>query len=315
MSSLPPPSGPGDLDTRLAQNAAAIEALLEALLAAEPAPGELARPARLVAAMRHGALGGGKRLRPFLTVETARLFGVPAGQARRAGAAVELLHCYSLVHDDLPAMDDDDLRRGRPTVHRAFDEATAILAGDGLLTLAFAVLADEATHASGAVRAALVCALARAAGCGGMVGGQMLDLAAEGRFVARDAALPEAEIRQLQAMKTGALLAASVEIGARLGGADAAALAALGRYGLALGATFQIADDILDVESDAGQMGKATAKDEGKGKATLVGALGLSGAKRERDRLSAEAIAALAGFGPDADVLRAAARFAAERKS
>jgi farnesyl diphosphate synthase len=265
--------------------------------------------------MRHGALGGGKRLRPFLTVEVARLLGVPVEQAGRAGAAVELLHCYSLVHDDLPAMDDDDLRRGRPTVHKAFDEATAILAGDALLTLAFEVLADEATHPDGAVRAALVACLARASGAAGMVGGQMLDLAAEGRFETGRGALPEAEIRRLQAMKTGALLAASVEIGARLGGASPEVLAALGRYGRALGATFQIADDILDVESDAEQMGKATAKDADKGKGTLVGALGLDGAKRERDRLSAEAVEALSGFGPEADVLRAAARFAAERKS
>ncbi len=315
MSSVPPPAHPGDLDARLAQNAAAIEALLEALLSDAPAAGEITRPPRLVAAMRHGALAGGKRLRPFLTVETARFLGVPVEQAQRAGAAVELLHCYSLVHDDLPAMDDDDLRRGQPTVHKAFDEATAILAGDALLTLAFEVLADEATHPDGGVRAALVSCLARASGLGGMVGGQMLDLAAEGRFEPVRGALPEAEIRRLQAMKTGALLAASVEIGARLGGADAAALAAFGRYGRALGATFQIADDILDVESDAEQMGKATAKDADKGKGTLVGALGLDGAKRERDRLSAEAVEALAGFGPEADVLRAAARFAAQRKS
>ena len=315
MSSVSPSATSGDLDARLTQNAAAIETLLEALLSDAPAEGETIRPPRLVAAMRHGALGGGKRLRPFLTVETARFLGVPAGQAQRAGAAVELLHCYSLVHDDLPAMDDDDLRRGRPTVHKAFDEATAILAGDALLTLAFEVLADEATHPDGAVRAALVSCLARASGLGGMVGGQMLDLAAEGRFEAVRGTLPEAEIRRLQAMKTGALLAASVEIGARLGGADAAALAAFGRYGRALGATFQIADDILDVESDAAQMGKATAKDADKGKGTLVGALGLDGAKRERDRLSAEAVEALSAFGPEADVLRAAARFAAERKS
>jgi farnesyl diphosphate synthase len=212
-------------------------------------------------------------------------------------------------------MDDDDLRRGRPTVHKAFDEATAILAGDALLTLAFEVLADEATHPEGAVRVALVSTLARASGLGGMVGGQMLDLAAEGRFEAQRGSPSEAAIRQLQAMKTGALLAASVEIGARLGGADAEALAALGRYGRALGATFQVADDILDVESDTAQMGKATAKDEDKGKATLIGALGLDGAKRERDRLSEVAVKALAGFGADADVLRAAARFAAQRKS
>ena len=174
MSSVSSPVAESDLPLRLARTAEAIERLLESLLATAPGEGEIARPERLVAAMRHGALAGGKRLRPFLTVETARLFGVPQEQALRAGAAVELLHCYSLVHDDLPAMDDDDLRRGRPTVHKAFDEATAILAGDALLTLAFDVLADPATHASGEVRAALVRALARASGLGGMVGGQSL---------------------------------------------------------------------------------------------------------------------------------------------
>jgi farnesyl diphosphate synthase len=315
MSSVPTAAREGELEARLAQAAGAIERLLETLLQSAPAEGEIARPERLLEAMRHGALAGGKRLRPFLTVETARLLGVSGEGALRAGAAVELLHCYSLVHDDLPAMDDDDLRRGRPTVHKAYDEATAILAGDALLTLAFDVLSDPATHSSGEIRASLVRCLARAAGPGGMVGGQLLDLAAEGRFDAQRQDLGETEIRRLQAMKTGALLAASVEIGARLGGADAASLSALIAYGAALGATFQIADDILDVEADAAQMGKATAKDAGKGKGTLVGILGLAGAKRERDRLSEAAAEALAGFGPEADVLRAAARFAAERKS
>lgn len=315
MSSLPTASGEDALEIGLRRIAASVERVLEALLDEAPAEGEIARPARLVAAMRHGALAGGKRLRPFLTVETARLLGAAEAGALRAGAAVELLHCYSLVHDDLPAIDDDDLRRGRPTVHKAYDEATAILAGDALLTLAFDVLADPATHPSGEIRIGLVRCLARASGLGGMVGGQMLDLAAEGRFETTRQSLGEAEIRRLQAMKTGALLAASVEIGARLGGADAAALAVLGDYGRALGATFQIADDILDVEADAAQMGKATAKDADRGKGTLIGVLGLDGAKRERDRLSAAAMDALAGFGPEADVLRAAARFAATRKS
>ena len=315
MSSLPTASGEDALEIGLRRIAASVERVLEALLDEAPAEGEIARPARLVAAMRHGALAGGKRLRPFLTVETARLLGAAEAGALRAGAAVELLHCYSLVHDDLPAMDDDDLRRGRPTVHKAYDEATAILAGDALLTLAFDVLADPATHPSGEVRIGLVRCLARASGLGGMVGGQMLDLAAEGRFQTARQSLGEAEIRRLQAMKTGALLAASVEIGARLGGADGATLAVLADYGRALGATFQIADDILDVEADAAQMGKATAKDADRGKGTLIGVLGLDGAKRERDRLSAAAMDALAGFGPEADVLRAAARFAAMRKS
>lgn len=314
MSSVPSQASHADLDARLAQNAAAVETLLESLLSETPAAGEILRPPRLVAAMRHGALAGGKRLRPFLTVETARLLGVPSAQALRAGAAVELLHCYSLVHDDLPAMDDDDLRRGRPTVHKAYDEATAILAGDALLTLAFEVAADAATHPSGEIRAELALALARAAGLGGMIGGQMLDLAAEGRF-GEGRTLTDAQIRRLQAMKTGALLAASVAMGAILGGATAAQREALLAYGKALGAAFQVADDILDVESTPAELGKATAKDAGRGKGTLVGALGLEAARTERDRLSAEAIAALAGFGPEADTLRAAARFAAERRS
>ncbi|AMJ61656.1 polyprenyl synthetase family protein [Bosea sp. PAMC 26642] len=316
MSSVPPDASADGLAARLVLTAERVERLLDNLLSPKAAQGEIARPERLLAAMRHGALGGGKRLRPFLTVETARLFGADLDQALRAGAAVELVHCYSLVHDDLPAMDDDDTRRGRPTVHKAFDEASAILAGDSLLTLAFGVMADAATHPSGEIRSALVLALARAAGLGGMTGGQMLDLAAEGRF---DGDVPqplaEVEIRRLQAMKTGALLAASVEIGALLGGADDAQLNALRRYGVALGAAFQVADDILDVEATPEELGKATAKDEGKGKGTLIAALGLVGAKQERDRLSGEAVAALAGFGPEADMLRAAARFAAERKN
>ena len=321
MSSAPshaPDAGAGAdaLAARLAQTADAIEALLDALLSDTVREGEIARPPRLLAAMRHGALGGGKRLRPFLTVETARLFGVAPAHALRAGAAVELVHCYSLVHDDLPAMDDDDTRRGRPTVHKAYDEASAILAGDTLLTLAFEVLGDPETHPSGETRAALVLALARASGLGGMAGGQMLDLAAEGRFAGGVAeALSEAEIRRLQAMKTGALLAASVEIGAILGGASTVQRAALAAYGRALGAAFQVADDILDVEASPEQLGKATAKDQDKGKGTLVQALGLDAAKRERDGLSAAAVAALAEFGPEADVLRAAARFAAQRRS
>ena len=301
----------------LAETADAIEALLASLLRDEPEAGEIHRPARLLAAMRHGALGGGKRLRPFLVAETARIFGVDRAQALRAGAAVELAHCYSLVHDDLPAMDDDDIRRGRPTVHKAYDEATAILAGDSLLTLAFDVLSDPATHRHGETRAALVLMLSRALGAGGMVGGQMLDLAAEGRFPAEGAParLGEAAILRLQAMKTGALLAASVALGARLGQADAESMTALTDYGRALGAAFQVTDDILDIEASPEQMGKATAKDDARGKATLVAALGLEAAKRERDRFSETAVAALTEFGPEAAMLRAAARFAANRKS
>lgn len=305
-----------DFTRRLGAVATETETLLEHVLGSGALPGELARPPRLLEAMRYGALGGGKRLRPFLLVEAAALFGAARDGALLAGCALECVHCYSLVHDDLPAMDDDDLRRGRPTVHKAFDQATAILAGDALLTLAFDLMARDAVHADPAVRIALVLELARAAGIGGMAGGQMLDLAAEGRFGSGEpAALTEAQIRQLQAMKTGALLAASVGMGAILGGASAAQRTALASYGRALGAAFQVADDILDVEASPEQLGKATAKDQDKGKGTLVQALGLDAAKRERDGLSAAAVAALAGFGPEADGLRAAARFAAERKS
>jgi farnesyl diphosphate synthase len=301
---------------RLARNAVEIERLLEALLSGGGGIGEIARPGRLLAAMRHGSLGGGKRLRPFLVIETARALGGHEASALRAGAAIELVHCYSLVHDDLPAMDDDDLRRGQPTVHKAYDEATAILAGDGLLTLAFDVLADPATHASAEIRAALVLALARAAGPGGMVGGQMLDLAAEGRFGA-DATLErnEARVRQLQAMKTGALLAAAVDLGAIIADADVQTRSSLATYGRALGAAFQIADDILDVEAEAAVMGKATAKDAGKGKGTLVELLGVDRARAERDTLVLDAVAALSAFGPEADMLRAAARFTASRQN
>jgi farnesyl diphosphate synthase len=290
-----------------------IETLLDELLAEEARPEELARPHRLIVAMRHAVLGGGKRLRPFLVAETARMLGRQGMGPLRAGAAVELLHGYSLAHDDLPSMDDDDLRRGKPTVHRAFDEATAILAGDALQTLAFEVLADPATDPDGTVRSDLVLGLARAAGLGGMVGGQMLDLAAEGRY--GRALLDEAAIRRLQAMKTGAILAFSVEAGAILGRADATKRRDLAVYGRALGAAFQVADDILDREASSDALGKRTGKDHDKGKATLVEILGLDGAHAECRRLVDEAYAALAGFGPEADLLREAARFSIERKA
>lgn len=294
---------------RLEASARRLEPLLDALLGEAPLGGEIARPPRLVAAMRHAALDGGKRLRPFLTIETARLFGETGEGPLRAGAAIELLHCYSLVHDDLPAMDDDDLRRGRPTVHRAFDEATAILAGDALLTLAFDVLADPALTADAAVRAELVLGLARAAGLGGMVGGQMLDLEAE----SRSTPFAEAEVRRLQAMKTGALIAFAVDAGGIFARAGAEERGRLAAYGRALGAAFQIADDILDREASTDALGKRAAKDADRGKATLVDVLGIEAARTERDRLAEEAVAALAPFGPAADTLREAARFAAAR--
>ena len=295
---------------RLAGVAAEVERCLAALLADAPLQGETARPEGLLAAMRHGCLGGGKRLRPFLLMETAALFGATGAGVLRAAAALEMAHCYSLVHDDLPAMDDDDLRRGRPTVHVAFGEAAAILAGDALLTLAFDVLADPDTHPSGEIRAALVLALARASGIGGMAGGQALDLAAEASAqpLARDA------IEQLQAMKTGALILCAVECGAILGGAGAGPRAALMQYGRHLGAAFQIADDILDAQGDAQKLGKRAGKDAARNKATLVQALGIGPARALCAEEAAAAQAALERGGMDAALLRHAALFVSSRE-
>ena len=291
-----------------------IESLLEKLLSADPIAGELGRPARLLEAMRYSSLGGGKKFRPFLVVESAGLFGVPRTRALMAGAALECVHCYSLVHDDLPAMDNDDLRRGQPTAHRAFDEATAILSGDGLLTLAFDILSRTDTHPDAGVRVELVSSLARAAGLGGMVGGQMLDLAAEGRFAGNvPLKLDESSILTLQAMKTGALLRFACTAGGILGSADAAQRKALERYGSAVGKAFQIADDLLDLEGDPALVGKQTGKDAEAGKATIVGILGAPGAKARLKELVAEAEDALAPFGGKAGILIEGARFVADR--
>ena len=301
-----------EFSLRLGQVAAETETLLRQLLADGPLDGEITRPARLLAAMRHAALDGGKRLRPFLVVEAATLFGATPAGALMAGAALECVHCYSLIHDDLPAMDNDDLRRGRPTVHKAFDEATAILAGDALLTLAFDIMARTEVHANPAVRIALVLELARASGLGGMAGGQMLDLAAEGRFESKRA-LDKTEIATMQAMKTGALIRFACRAGAIIGQADADSHVRMDRYGTAIGQAFQIADDLLDVEGDTKTLGKAAGKDAAAGKATLVATLGAAGARARLKELIAEADAALAPFGTKADTLRATARFIAER--
>ena len=300
--------------TRLDATAKDIEDLLDRLLSATPAEGELGRPARIVEAMRYSSLGGGKRFRPFLVVESAALFKGPRQEALMAGAALECVHCYSLVHDDLPAMDNDDLRRGQPTAHKAFDEATAILAGDGLLTLAFDILSRPQTHPDPAVRVELVNALARASGLGGMVGGQMLDLAAEGRFAGNGPQrLRETEVLTLQAMKTGALLRFACEAGGMLGLASPAQRKALARYGSAIGKAFQIADDLLDLEGDPALVGKSTGKDAVAGKATMVDLLGPAGAKTRLVELVAEAEQALAPFGGDAVILVEGAKFVAER--
>lgn len=302
-------------EAALADFAHALETGLAGYLDPLPRLGEIARPTRLLAAMRHAVLAGGKRLRPFLLSEVARLLKpeLKTGALMPAAAAIECLHCYSLVHDDLPAMDDDALRRGGPTVHVAYDEATAILAGDGLLTLAFDLLADPACHPDPTIRAALVLDLARAGGLGGMVGGQMLDLAAEGRF--GDGAKPdEGDIRKLQAMKTGALIRASTVMGARLGGANDDELHRFGRFGDILGLAFQLADDLLDVTATESEMGKAVAKDAAHGKGTLVARLGIDAVRAELDRLVAEATDLLSPWGTRSKTLAAAAHFVADRR-
>jgi farnesyl diphosphate synthase len=300
-----------EFEARLTAAAGAAERMLDSLLSPAILLGETFRPAKLLEAMRYASLGGGKRFRPFLTIETARLLGTEGMGVERAAAAIEMVHCFSLVHDDLPALDNDDLRRGRPTAHKAFGEAMAILAGDALSTYAFDVMADPATHPDPAVRSELVLGLARAAGLGGMIGGQVLDLEAEHAIGLHDAET----VAKLQSMKTGALLRFAVDAGAILGRAEAPIRAALSRYGRALGAAFQVADDILDVEASELALGKRAGKDATRNKATLVAALGIDAARERRDRLVAEAISALDSFpqGVKAMVLKEAARFVAAR--
>jgi farnesyl diphosphate synthase len=308
-------SSENSFNSRLNAIAADTETLLDRLMQGAPLDGERSRPKRLLDSIRYSSLGGGKRFRPFLVVESAALFGVPHAQALMAGAALECVHCYSLVHDDMPAMDNDDLRRGRPTTHKAFDDATAILAGDSLLTYAFDILSRTETHPSADVRVKLVMALARASGLGGMVGGQILDLAAEGRFA--DVPRPQtlADVETLQAMKTGALIRFGCNAGAILGQANDERYRALDIYGAAVGQAFQIADDLLDIEGDTATVGKATGKDAAAGKATIVGVLGIAKSKERLKSLVAEASDALSVFGAGAEVLKAAARFVAERQT
>ena len=293
---------------RLTRAAALFEARLLDLLDRQASGGA---PGRLIEAMRRGALGGGKRLRPFLTLECAHLFGVPAEACIEAAAALECVHCYSLIHDDLPAMDDDDMRRGKPTVHKAFDEWTAVLAGDALLTLAFELLASPAAHADPGVRTELIAGLARASGTAGMAGGQCLDLEADKLGAPVEPSV--AHVERLQAMKTGALFRYACEAGAILGRADAAERGRLAQFGERLGVAFQIADDLLDREGDAAVMGKATGKD--RRKATLVAVLGVGQARARLALLKAQAIAVLEPFGSKADTLREAAGFVVQRQA
>ena len=297
------------LHQKLEANAAAVHQRLDSIMSLKLLAGEINRPERLVDAMRHGLLNGGKRLRPFLVVQSAALFDVEAEQAMQTACALECLHSYSLVHDDLPAMDNDDLRRGKPTVHKAYDEATAILAGDALLTLSFDLLSDPACHPDPQIRAELTNRLARASGLGGMIGGQMLDLAAESGDP------DEAEIRLLQRMKTGALIKFACVAGGVLGQADDEEMARLERYGETIGLAFQLADDLLDITSDAETMGKAVGKDAGRGKGTLVGILGIPRVESLLAEAVEEADACLADFGDKAQVLRQTARFIVDRKN
>lgn len=293
----------------LQQHALAVETLLNEVLSDRTRSGEIYRPARLMAAMRHGVLNGGKRLRPFLVMESAALLGGDAMAALRVAAALECVHSYSLIHDDLPAMDNDDLRRGQPTVHRKFDEAAAILAGDSLLTYAFELIASDETELPAKARLTLVHELARAAGVGGMTGGQALDLEAE--TVKPD----EQGIIRLQAMKTGALIRFACEAGAIIAGASDSDRQRLAEYGSAIGLAFQLADDLLDVTANAGQLGKAVGKDAAAGKATLVSVHGIEWTRRQLAGLVDQAQELLSPFGEKAGLLNAAASFIAERES
>ena len=299
-----------DLAARLSDCADDIADALDSLLPRPEVNGERCAEARLLEAMRH-ATGGGKRLRAFLAVETATMFGTDRDHALRVGAAIECIHAYSLVHDDLPAMDDDDLRRGRASTHRAYGEAAAILAGDALQAMAFAILASEATHENPFIRCELVACLARAAGARGMVGGQMIDIEAE----TAEEPLSIAEISRLQRMKTGALIEASCAMGAILGHATATNRRAVEFYARDLGLAFQIRDDVLDVMGDAQTMGKAVAKDAGAGKATFVDLLGLDGTRDRAALLTDQAKSHLAPLGGRADTLRALADHALMRDS
>jgi farnesyl diphosphate synthase len=292
------------IEPALAEAAAFTANTLDALLP-QPAGPE----ARVVEAMRYATLGGGKRLRAFLVLQSGRLFSVDRRALGRVAASVECLHAYSLAHDDLPAMDDDAMRRGKPSLHMAFDEATAILAGDALLTLAFGLLASSETHGDPYVRCELITRLAQAAGHAGMVGGQMMDLAFEGETP------PLPEVTRLQRMKTAALITFCCEAGAIMSKASASARASLVAFGLDLGLAFQIADDLLDLEGDPAEMGKPAGKDKARAKATVVSSLGVERARAQAEALASQAPHHLDLFDEKADLLRAAARFAVTRRA
>ena len=291
-----------DLETALGENAKAVNDVLDSLLELTDGP-----ESRVVEAMRYTALSGGKRIRSFLVTASAELFNVEKHSALRVAAAIEMIHCYSLIHDDLPAMDDDELRRGQPTCHLKFDEATAILAGDALLTKAFEVVSNEKTHNNSTIRSELVFALSIASGEAGMVGGQMLDLVAENNT------LNMPEVTRLQRMKTGALIAVSCEAGAILGKASKNARNVLHAYAHDVGLAFQIADDLLDVEGHEGRVGKKTGKDASAGKATFVSLLGVERAREQAQLLAQQAASHLDIFDDKGKPLRDLARFVVSR--
>jgi farnesyl diphosphate synthase len=293
-----------DLPAALSQVATVVEAALETLL-----PMPEGAEARLAEAMHYATLGGGKRLRAFLVMQSASLFAVSETCAARVAASVEMLHAYSLVHDDLPAMDNDDMRRGKPSTHKAFDEATAILAGDALQSRAFEVLAEPDTHSDPHARCELVAALGAAAGARGMAGGQMIDMLAEGRT------LDGSAVARLQALKTGRLIQFSAEAGAILGRAPPHLRHLLAAYGRDLGAAFQIADDLLDAEGSTEETGKTAGKDAAAGKATMVAVLGIDRARAQAGLLARQAADHLDGFGEKAALLRALADYAVNRRN
>ncbi|WP_420549440.1 polyprenyl synthetase family protein [Curvivirga sp.] len=297
------------LNTAMTDVADKIEAEINKHLQIEQPEDSVISEPKLIQAMRHGSLNGGKRLRPFLLMQAANLFCVSEASALRAATALEMIHCYSLIHDDLPAMDDDDLRRGQPTVHKAYDEATAILAGDALLTMAFELSSHEETHANPAIRCEWVAALAKAAGPHGMVGGQMIDLEAE------ETTLDLSGITRLQRLKTGCLIEVACQGGAILGQASKAQRDALRGYAHDLGLAFQIADDLLDVESTEEETGKKVGKDADRGKETFVSLLGVDRAKAQAALLAEQAVDHLSDFDHKADLLREVAQFIVNRRS
>jgi farnesyl diphosphate synthase len=288
----------------LADAAAATETALLKLIPAAEGPGS-----QVIDAMRYSVMAGGKRLRPFLVLATADLFNVSRSSSERIAASIEMVHTYSLIHDDLPAMDNDNLRRGEPTCHIQFDEATAILAGDALLTLAFEVIAHEDTHSSAKIRSDIVYEVARAIGANGMVGGQMLDILAE------NSTFGVSEITRLQRMKTGALIYCATQISAILGNVSDVQRQLLGLYAHDIGLAFQITDDLLDAEGDPNLLGKATNKDANAGKATFVSLLGIAGARKQAEILSKQAIKHLEIFGKKGDLLRDLASFVTKRSN